>query len=463
MSSLMTSLYTGASGIFVNQAGIQVTGNNISNINTTGYSREIATITSKSSLEQGGMLYGTGSTVDNISRVDTMFITRQLISQSSAFGEYDAASAPLADVEQILDISDSSLSADIDLFFTAWEALAENPSGSTERQQVLMEASDLAIHFQQIDQQMSEVVESINSEIESIIPDLNEMLNQIAALNQEIAQAEITGLDANTLRDQRDLLLQEVSENCGADSYVDNNGMVCLQLENGLPLVAGNTASSFSVERAGGLAEISLEAGGTTVSLDASDFGGALKGLLQVRDETIPELEDSIDRLAYEIATAVNSLHATGVDQNGDPGSDLFDLTPPTDPLAPAWDGAAASISVAFDDATLLAAGTSGLSGDNSLALAIGGLHHDTGVYDSTFNEEYARIAARVGLLVDANTGKLDSSTELLNETIINRDSVAGVSTDEEMLMLIQYQTGYEAASNFLSVVKEMLDTLMNL
>ena len=463
MADLISSLHTGASGIFVNQAGMQVTGNNISNVNTSGYSRQTTIITSSDSLEQGGLLFGTGSTVDTIDRAGTTFITQQLIAQSSIFGEYNACSTPLSDIEQILDITESGLSTDIDNFFSAWQGLSDNPSGTTERQQIIQEAQDLAYHFQQIDQQLTEIVNSINSTIESTIPSLNENLAQIADLNQNIMQAELSGSDANTLRDQRDLLLQEVSEVCGASSYSDENGMVCMHLENGLPLVTGSTASSFSTERVAGLVQVNINVGGINSSLDAEDFNGAMKGLLQVRDEVIPDLEDSTDRLAYEIATAVNGLHSTGINQNGDPGTDLFNLTQPSDPLAAAWEGAAASITVNFDDPALIAAGTTGLTGDNSLTTEIAALQSDTTVYGSTFTEEYARIAAKAGLLVVSNEEKLNTGAQRLNEIAANRDSIAGVSTDEEMLMLIQYQTGYEAASNYLSVIKEMLDTLLNL
>lgn len=463
MGSLITSLYTGASGIFVNQTGIQVTGNNIANVNTTGYSKQTAAVTSATPLNQGGLIFGTGSTVNSINRAGDIFITSQLVNQSAIYGEYEAANTPLSDIEQILDISDSSLSSDIDDFFTAWENLSSNPAGATERQQVIQEAEDLANHFNLIDQQLTDVVDSINSSIESLVPSLNEQILQVANLNQSIMQTEAAGNSANTLRDQRDLLVQEVSEECGATIYSNTDGMVCMQLKNGLPLVTGSVASTFSVERQNGLSQITLTSGQAESSLDADDFGGTLKGLLVVRDEVIPDINNDIDQLSYEIASTINTLHATGIDQNGATGEDLFTLVAPTDPLASAWEGAAASISLNFDDLTMIAAGTTDLSGDNNLTLAIVELRDTATVNGSTFSEEYARIAAKTGLLVSSNDQKLTNSTELLNELSNKRDSITGVSTDEEMLLLIQYQTGYEAAASYLAVVKEMMETLIQI
>lgn len=466
MASLYTSLYTGASGLFTSQTAIQVTGNNIANAGTTGYSRQVVNVTSNLPLTQGNLNLGTGSGVESINRAGDAFITKQLVAQNSTYGEYEAASSPLSDIEQILDISDSSLASDIDSFFDAWQELSTNPSGTSERQQVLQEAEDLANHFQQINQQIAQVVDGINTSIESMIPDLNDQLSQIANLNQSIMQTEIAGGDANTLRDQRDLLLQDVSESCGATMYSDQNGMVCLQLQNGQPLVTGNQASSLSVTKVNGLSQLSLVNGNTTTSLDADDFSGKIAGLLTTRDTTIPSVQSDIDKLAYTLASDINTLISTqgGVDKNGNTAGDLFSYTISTDPSAEAWTGAAGSLAVAFSDSSLLAAGTTNTTGDNSLCLAIVGLRTTKQIDgSSTYTEEYSRIAAKAGLMVDSNEQHLTTASQQLSDLSAKRDSAAGVSTDEEMVNLIQYQSGYQAASKYISTVKDMLDTLIQM
>nr|WP_321467328.1 flagellar hook-associated protein FlgK [uncultured Desulfobulbus sp.] len=465
MAGLITSLYTGASGIYTSQSAVLITGNNIANAGTEGYSRQVANVISNTPLTQGGLTYGTGSSVDSIDRSSDIFITKQLIAQSSTYGEYEAASTPLSDIEQILDISDTSLSSDIDSFFDVWEELSTNPAGTTERQQVLQEATNLAEHFNQLDQQLGDVVNSINTSIESTIPDLNDQLQQIANLNQTIMQTELSGGDANTLRDERDLLVQQVSETCGATMYTDTNGMLCLQLEGGLPLVTGNVASVFSTTTVSGLSQISLSAGNTSFDLQYDDFSGELKGWLSVRDVTIPEFQNDIDQLAYTIATDVNTMITSsgGVDLNGNLATDLFTLTPPTSATANAWEGAAASITVAFGDTSLIATGTTGSTADNSLCLDIVALRETTSINGTHYTEEYSRIAANAGLLVTSNEQRLTASSESMDELNAKRDSLSGVSTDEEMVLLIQYQAGYEAASNYIGVVKEMLDTLLQI
>jgi len=463
MASLITSLYTGASGVYTNQTAVQVTGNNISNASTEGYSRQDATITSATSLSQGNLVYGTGSLVDSIKRVEDPFITEQLISQSADYGEYNAKSSPLQDIEELLAIDEAALSGDIDAFFDAWSELAANPDGTTERQQVILEAENIVYQANQISQQFADITTSINEDLEAIVPEVNDLLEQIASLNKSIQKAELSGSDANTLRDERDLLTQQVSESIGATSYTDEDGMVCLQLENGLPLVIADQATTLSTQQVDGNTELYLTSGSRTYSLTSEDFGGAVKGLMAVRDEVIPELVNDIDYLVYELATSVNAAHQTGLDANGDPAGEIFTLTAPLDPTAPLWDGAAASISVAISDTSLIATGTTGLAGDNELALTIAELDETASVNGASFTEEYGRIAAKAGLYVSSNEQYLSDSYSLLLDTTAERDAVSGVSTDEEMLKLVQYQTGYEAASRYLSVIQEMLDTLINL
>ncbi len=463
MSNLITALHIGASGIYTNQTGVQVTGNNITNANTTGYSKQTANVTSSSSLTQGGLIYGTGSTVNTIDRSGDIFITKQLVAQSAVYGEYEASSSPLADIEAILSISENSLSSDIDNFFDALETLSTNPAGTTERQSVIQEAEDLASHFQEIEQQLGDVIKGINSSIESEIPELNDQLQQIADFNKAIMITETASGNANTLRDQRDLLVQHVSETCGCSMYSDENGMTCLQLEGGLPLVTGPAASILSVNQIDGLSQITLSSGQSSFTLEGASFGGSLAGLLSVRDEIIPQYQNNLDQLAYVIATEVNTLHATGITLNGNAATDLFTLTASSSPTANAWDNAAASITVNFDDTSLLATSTTGETGDNSLTLAIADLRDTAIINGSTLTEEYARIAADVGLQVSSNKDKLTSNTELLNTISDKRDSECGVSSEEEMLLLIQYQSGYEAAANYLSVIKEMIDQIMTI
>lgn len=461
MAGLLGAIQTGASGLYSNQTGLDVTGNNLANINTAGYSRQHVTITSSPSLNDGGLLLGTGSSVEAIQRAEDPFVTKQLIRLSVDYGRYEAKTVPLDDVERALGLDQGNLSEDLDTFFDSWQALSHNPSGVTERQQVLLEAQSLADQFHDIDQQLTDVVEGVNTSLIAQVDPLNEQLQQIAALNLSILSAESSGANANSLQDQRDILVQQVAETTGATAFDQSNGMISLQLPNGLPLVNGSEAATVGYERVDGAVNLSLVSGESRYDLQADDLGGTLQGLLEVRDGDVPELRDEIDRLAYELANAVNAIHRSGVDGNGDPGQELFSLTAPTDPLADPWQGAAATLGVALSEPNEIVTGTTGLSGDNSLTVDLAALRNSSLIDGATLGEEYARIAADVGLRVSSNEQKLSISEETLIDVNNQRDSLVGVSSDQEMLMLTQYQTGYEAASRYISAVKDMLDVLM--
>ncbi len=462
--SIISSLYIGATGLSVNQKGIEVTGNNLSNVNTEGYTKQTLELSSTPTLEYSGQMIGTGSTVSSINRETNTFVTEQLISKTADYGEENAKNTILAEIEQIIAIDgDGSLSTDIDEFFDAWQELSNDPSATLERQQVMQIGENLASSFQTMITDLDTVTGNINEDISGKITSLNQQLQQIADLNVQIVSAESTGISANSLRDQRDLLLKEVSEIAGINYYEESNGMVSVQLASGQPLVTADTVSTLEAVWNSGTLDITLTSGASSVTLAADDFSGELGGMLELRDEYIPELVEQLDILAYNLATAVNTVHTSGYDQNGASGSDFFTFS---NSGANPWDGAASTLAMALTDtAEVAAAGNaSAASGDNENTLNMVALQDQNLINGtSTLNNYYASIAAEVGLTVSENSNALESIDDSLTQIQNMRDSVSGVSTDEEMLMLVQYQSGYEAAARFLTTVDEMLDTLMSM
>lgn len=238
--------------------------------------------------------------------------------------------------------------------------------------------------------------------------------------------------------------------------------MVSLQLPNGVPLVSADKANEIEVISAAGTLELQVTNGASTSTLDRDDFGGAIKGQLDIRDETIPVVLDKLDQLAFGLANAVNTVHSSGIDANGNTGQDFFSYTSGT---PHPWSGAAATLSMTLTNPNEVAAGSGGtyLPGDNSNCLKITGLQDKALINNSTINDYYNSIASDIGLEVSQNKQTLASTKDAMVQLQNMRDNTSGVSIDEEMLMLIQYQTGYEAAAKYLSTVDEMLNTLMQL
>ena len=463
MAGLIGALNTGKTGLMVSQKGIEVTGNNVTNASTEGYSRQVLEVSSSPVLEYNGIIVGQGAMATGISREESVFVTNQLIDKSADYGEQAAMTEPLEELERIVGISDDNLAADIDAYFEAWQALSNEPSGTVERQEVIQMGENIAKTFSAMDDDLNELTENINVSIEAEVDTINQMVSQIADLNVRIVSTEAGGASANGLRDDRDQLLQQLSELVGIDTYESESGMISVQLGSGLSLVEGGIASTMSSDRVDGLVTLSLDMGATTVELGLDDFGGEIKGLMTVRDVDIPEAKDSLDQLAYTFANEVNAVHEAGVNLDGNTGVSFFSYSTSTAPDAEAWTGAAATLAVAISETSEVAAGATSSSGDNTNTLAMVELQDAEVVDGSTFNEFYSLIASKVGLAVDQNDYELETAEDALTQVQNMRDSAVGVSTDEELLLLTQYQTGYEAAAQYINVIDEMLDTMLTI
>jgi flagellar hook-associated protein 1 FlgK len=468
--SLTGLLNTGASGLAVNQKGIEVTGNNLANVNTEGYTKQTIVVDSTPTLQFGDQVIGTGAVVSSISRETNNFVTKQLTSKTAEYGEESSKEIILAEVEQIFDIDDdNSLSTSIDEFFDAWQELSSNPSGTLERQNVMLVGENLASDFNSMVTSLTTITNSISEDLEGKIETLNTKLQEIADLNTQVLSAESTGISANSLRDQRELLLQEVSELAGISYYEESNGMISVQMKNGQSLVTASNYSTINTEWDSGTLNISITNGASTTQLDVDDFSGEIGGMLEMRDEYIPELENQLDTLAYTLVTEVNAIHDSGYNLDG--------VSRSNDPTLPSFfssngtatdpSGAASTLSMDLTSTSQIAAAgdANAYTGDNSNTLLMVALQDNNSLVDgnSSLNDYYGSIAAGVGLTVSENGNALASAEDMLTQIQNMRDTVSGVSTDEEMLLLVQYQSGYEAAARYLTTVDEMIDTLMNL
>ncbi len=467
MGGLATALNTAKTSLSANRKGIEVAGNNIANVNTPGYSRQRMTLGSTPSVEYGGVFLGQGVRVEDIRRDHNVFIQAQLVDKNADMGRSSAQSMPLAEVERIISINESSLTYEIDEFFDSWQELSNNPSGEVERQIVLQNGELLSDSFHEVSSQLDFAQENINSTLLSKVDGINAKLKEVADLNQKISSIESMGLSPNSYLDQRDLLLQDISQTLGGSSYRGSNGMVSVQLPGGQPLVSGNTAYQISATRVAGNVEMTLNYGGSSAALDSSNVGGEVKGLLEVRDNFIPSVRSDVDRLAYSIVNEVNGIHsaAGATDLGGAAGGLFFNAPAVVPPPGNAWDGAANGMSMALSetDTALVAAGQAGGVGDNRNALDMVGLQQKAIVGNDTFSEFYGKLAASVGLEVRQNDLTLSGTEDALVQLNNLRDSTVGVSIEEEMISLVQYQQGFEAAAKLLSTVDEMMESILAL
>lgn len=456
MGGLNAALNAGRTSLQTNQKSIEITGLNIANVNTEGYSRQSPYLTPYPSLNFGDFFLGTGVKVGSVQRSHDVFLDGQIKDKSAEFGLENSMINTLAELERSISIGDGSLSDEFDQFFDSWRQLSTNPGGEVERQQVLQRGELLGNAFVNVYNETQQVVKNINNTITSKIDGVNLTLDEIAQLNNRISAIEMSGQEANSDRDRRDMLLKNLSESIGARSFETSFGTVSVQLPNGMPLVEGDKATHIVGVYSGTDVNLELDFGTANIPLDRTALGGEFRGLYDVRDVTIPDVVNRLDQLAYTFANEVNTQHALGTDLNGNPGQDFF--------VAPAAvAGTAASLVMNITTTSEIAAGTSSAPGDNVNALALLNLEQQQTLGNDTFVSYYGKIAATVGVESarnrQAKQGFEDSLIQLQNM----RDGIDGVSLEDEMINLMQYQKGFEASAKFLSTVDEMLGTLLTL
>ena len=471
MAGLFTALNAGKTALSVNQKSIEIIGNNISNVNTEGYSRQSASLSPYPAMNFGSFFVGQGVVVSNVERDHDVFVNNMLQEKSVEFGLQDGQTRALSELERIFTISEENISTEINRYFDSWQELSANPSGLVERDIVIQRGELLAEKFHLTIDDLTKVKDNINDSIVSKIDDVNSKMAEIAELNDRIFTIEIQGQTANGSRDRRDILARELATSLGAKTYEDNKGMLAVILPNGLPLVQGVMAMEIKAVPNGSDLDLELHAGGTIKPLDINSLGGEFEGLVHIRDQFIPSIKDDLDRLAYEIIEAVNTAHAAGAGLDTPATSRNF-FTPNPAPVPPGdpWEDAARNIAVALTDSNHVAAAAfptppaTVSPGDNRNALIISNLGEQNIINGvDTFGAYYGKVTAQVGIESNMNQLALGGAEDAMVQLQNLRDGLAGVSLEEEMISLIQFQRGFESSAKFLSTVDEMMASLMQL
>jgi flagellar hook-associated protein 1 FlgK len=463
MTSLLNALNAGKTSLLTNQKSIEIVGNNIANVNTEGYSRQRAELMQIPAVNFGDFFVGQGVAVSDVSRDYSVFINRQLQDKTIEYGEETGKSGSLTELERIFNVSEDNLASEINDFFDAWQELTANPSGQVERDVVMQRGALLGEAFRTITDELDTVAQNMNTEIVGEVASLNKQITELAKLNDRINLTEISGQTANSARDQRDLIVKNLSETLGVQTFTDNRGMLCVQLPGGLPLVQGNMASTIKTVTVGTDVNLQLETTGVTMDINLDNLGGKFKGMFEMRDVFIAGLRNDLNTLATDLTDAVNVAHRDGYGSDQMNGRDFFyDMAA----LGPN-DVPSRNVRMVLTDASQVAAATNltAAPGDNGNALKIAALEvtHKVSTTNDTFDNFFSQMVASVGIEAARNDlalkGAEDATVQLQNL----RDGFSGVSLEEEMIDLIQYQRGFESSAKFLSTVDEMMNALLQL
>lgn len=334
-TSIFGIMNTAKTALLTQQLAIEVTGQNIANVQTEGFSRQSVVLDTSTPRTTGIGQVGTGVRVSGIERAHDAFIFSQLVTENTDMGEFQMRKDVFNQMEVMFNDSlGRSLNVAFSDFFSSLHDLSNNPTGLAERTAVLGQALSLADVFSNLGNNLFDNQININKNVLDEVAEINSFLSEIARLNKAISANEPNPqFGANDLRDRRDRLVNKLAEKIDVTVVSQQNGLVSLTLQNGRPLVLGQRAFSLTTQLNGdnhGFNDILLDDGqGNLVNVTSDIKGGKLRAMLDMRDKELAGALDKLDRLAAGLIQEFNRVHQQGIGFNGSTGLNFFD------PLSP--------------------------------------------------------------------------------------------------------------------------------
>ncbi len=318
----------GASGLSAARNALDVTSNNIANVNTEGYSRQRAEFESSNPVLFGGNFFGAGVETSDITRIFDKIANLELLASRSSFSEQEVFLDLAGRVDSLLSNPSVGISTAIQSFFDSLQSLSNDPSSLTQREVVFNQIQNVSNRFNTLNSQLTNLSNSAESEINVIADEINTIGKNIARLNEEITKTSGSGFgEANELLDKRDVLVSRLSELVGVTTLEQDNGALNVFIGNGQGLVVGTSVSKvitlpnpeFPQKK-----DIIIDNGSSQVVVTKLISGGRLGGLLSFRDGLLDDAVNRLGRIALSFADSVNSQNSLGMDLNDVLGTNLF-------------------------------------------------------------------------------------------------------------------------------------------
>lgn len=476
---LSAAFEIGKAGLRIYQVASEVVSENIANVNTPGYSRQRVILETAPPSTANGFPLGTGVKIATVERYYDALLQKQLVNAGTTSSFNSTKSQVLQQVEPIFnEIAQDGLGASITKFFNSWQDLSVNPTGQAERQSVIGQAQNLVDQFNYVARTLNDTITMQDESIQPQVDEINQQIQNIALLNGQIKNMELVSGNANEMRDQRDYLIQQLSQNMGVKFTENTDGSTDVYVTDN----TGGTPTDYYLVKGAQYGTLNATAsspkdvtvtdylGNTSNVMDptvANPFystdtsGGKLWATLEMRDVTIPGYLQQVDNLAAAIVSNVNALHSNPPNANaytvaGVAGGNFFDPAGTT----------AATISLAVTSASQIASsGSATAPGDSSNAIAIAQLQDANTMAGNTttFSLYYNSLVSQVGLDVQTSQTVVSQDAAFTKQLQTLRDSNSAVSLDEELTDLIKYQRSYQASAKLISTATEMMDVLLNM
>jgi len=470
MAGLFGALGDSVKALTAHSRTIETTGRNLANVNNPNYARQRVNLGDRGSVQTEIGAQSLGLEALSLQQMRDVLLDRQVVRETSLTSSYQAQQSGYQNAQaalgQSLDRageanatgtsgSGSGIGDSLTTFFNSFESLASSPTDPGERQSLFQDAGILTDRIRATDSRLAQAQADLTSQATSDLSDANRMLTNIANLNAEIGRFEIAVPGgAVDLRDQRQAQVEELAKKINVETQLDPTNPSEIQVfvrdSSGTPVILVDKASVTGPLTLTGAV---VKGGASATTLAATS--GSIVGSITARDGGIKTLRDNLDLLAKQLVTSVNSAY--------NPTNSTGDFFTPANITA-------ATISVASSVTALnIKASDGGAPGDNTVARAVANLANttfSTGAGNSingTFAQHYAASVSSFGQsLATANSQVIDH-TNITNLVRDQRDSVSGVSLDEEMTNMMKFQRAFQASSRVVQTINELLDNVVNL
>ena len=453
--SLGSSLSIAVQALLADQGALSVVSNNIANVNTPGYSREVANLEESPPFQFAGLQFGSGVDLASIQGVRDNVLQLRLNQEAQTQGKLDTFSSGMNQIQPLFnEAAGTGLQSLLSQFFNSFSQLSSDPTNLGLRQSVISSAQSLAAGFNQTAAALVTQQQNADQGVVQSVTSINELTQQIAALNAQITTPTGGSSNQNAFLDQRNLLINQLSQLVDVQSIVADGTSLTLTTSGGTALVVGNQSFNLQTQTdpTTGFHDVFAQGQNITSSIK----GGNLAGDLQLRDQEVPSLQNNLDTLASGIANAVNTQSAAGFDLSGAHGGNIF--VPPVGVA-----GAALNLSVAITDPTKVAASADGTPGNNANATALANLQNQAITGGQTPLNFYSGIVFQVGNDASTATNSLSAEQLLIQQLQDQQGAESGVSVDQEAASLLQYQTAYNSAAQVAQIVSSLMDTAITM
>lgn len=438
----MSLLNIGASGLNAAQIALNLTAQNIANVNTIGYSRQEAMMGSLSGF--GRLDNGAGVEVTGVRRVTDDYLVAQHWRSRSATGSSYAFHQYINTTEQLLGSESMNIAKGLDSFFASLSAALDSPETPAQRSQIVSSAGALANRFTQLDESLVTQEKQIDDQLSSTVSQVNSYLSQLAELNVQIGDQAAKGVNTSALEDSREQVVRELSTYMEVRVNRQSDGAFAISLPQGQPLVLGGSSSTLAL--AGD--KLSLAFGGQTFEVPKL-HGGSLAGVMDYRTTVLRPLRGELDQIAKKLADEFNAKQETGSDLKGAKGKPLFSY----DPLNPSG---SLRVVAGFSGSDLAFAKTGGGKGDNR------NLQELLTIKDSQYNA-YSALLGKMAVQSGQAKATMQADANMEKQMAAKLSSVSGVNTDEEGVKIMAYTKAYQANAKVISTSEQLFNSILNM